>query len=115
MTQRRQFRVSLDTDTPYVAELAKLRAGNPCGDQKRWELACKDTKALLERWGDQAAQLGWRAVDLFGLHPIAPLTNYSEMGLIWILQGREVEVLTADYVQLGNTRFYRLAENGAPT
>jgi hypothetical protein len=48
----------------------------------------------LETWGSQAANLGWTANDLFGLHPIAPLARYDAKGLVWLLHGRPVVVLT---------------------
>jgi hypothetical protein len=52
--------------------------------------------------GKQATALGWTARDLFGLQPVAdkPAPNYrrlsrnDETGLIWLLQGRPVVVLT---------------------
>jgi hypothetical protein len=49
----------------------------------------------VETWGSQAADLGWIANDLFGLHPIAPLARYDAMGLLWLLHGRPVVSLTA--------------------
>lgn len=95
------------SDTPYAAELATLKGANTCGDAKRWELACRDAKSFLADWGDDALRLGWTGNDLFGLHAFAPLTRYSDMGLVWVLQGREVLELTEDYARLGNTRFFR--------
>jgi hypothetical protein len=57
---------------------------------------------FLARWGEQAEALGWTARDLFGLHmpPERPhpsysrLSRYDEIGLIWLLRGREVIALT---------------------
>jgi hypothetical protein len=99
---------------PYAAELAKLRGANPCADAKRWELTCRDAKSFVADWGEEAHRLGWTGNDLFALNSFAPLTRYSDMGLIWVLQGREVRELTTEYAQLGNTRFFRHEANGTP-
>jgi hypothetical protein len=69
---------------------------------ERWQLAVDNAHAFLARWGDQAEALGWTARDLFGLHmpPERPhpsysrLSRYDEIGLIWLLRGREVIALT---------------------
>jgi hypothetical protein len=68
----------------------------------RWQAAVDDGRRFLARWGEQAEALGWTAKDLFGLHqpPANPHPNYSrlsrydEIGLIWLLRGREVVALT---------------------
>ena len=68
----------------------------------RWQAAVDDGRRFLARWGEQADALGWTARDLFGLHkpPANPHPNYSrlsrydEIGLIWLLRGREVVALT---------------------
>jgi hypothetical protein len=68
----------------------------------RWQAAVEDGRAFLTRWGEQAEALGWTARDLFGLHmpPERPhpsysrLSRYDEIGLIWLLRGREVIALT---------------------
>jgi hypothetical protein len=67
----------------------------------RWKLAVEDGRCFLARWAEQAEALGWTARDLFGLqappakpHPsYSPLSRYDEIGLIWLLQGREVVAL----------------------
>ena len=70
--------------------------------EARWRQAVADGQHFLARWGEQAHALGWTARDLFGLHqPPAPphpsysrLSRYDEIGLIWLLRGREVVALT---------------------
>jgi hypothetical protein len=69
---------------------------------ERWRLAVDDGRVFLTRWGEQAEALGWTAKDLFGLqtppekpHPsYSRLSRYDEIGLIWLLCGREVVALT---------------------
>ena len=55
-----------------------------------------DAESFLGRWGDTAHQLGWTAVDLFGVHPVAPAARFDIMGLLPLLQGGAVIALTED-------------------
>jgi hypothetical protein len=85
----------------------------------RWQLAVEDGRRFLARWGEQAEALGWTARDLFGLqqppedpHPsYSRLARYDESGLVWLLRGREVIVLTeataAIQSSTGATTIYR--------
>jgi hypothetical protein len=67
-----------------------------------WHRAVEDGRRFLIRWAEQAERLGWTASDLFGLHqpPAKPHPSYSRLsrydatGLIWLLRGRPVTVLT---------------------
>jgi hypothetical protein len=69
---------------------------------ERWQQALADGQRFLARWDERAHALGWTATDLFGLHkpPAKPhpsysrLSRYDEIGLIWLLCGREVVALT---------------------
>ncbi|MDZ5448602.1 hypothetical protein [Labrys sp. ZIDIC5] len=92
---------------PFAEELAKLQKTNPIADAKRWQQAKHDAIEFLTDWGDQVAELGWSADDLFGLHPTAPLVRYDVMGLIWLLQGQAVSEVTDQSARLGATTFYR--------
>jgi hypothetical protein len=80
----------LDTRCPAHVEL------------DRWRQAVEDGRRFLATWGEQVNALGWTPRDLFGLHtPPASLhpsyrrlSRYDAIGLIWLLDGREVIVLT---------------------
>ena len=93
---------------PFAEELAKLQKTNPIADAKRWQQAKHDAIEFLTDWGDQVAELGWSASDLFGLHPTAPLARYDAMGLIWLLQGQAVGEITEQSARIGETTFYRV-------
>jgi hypothetical protein len=61
----------------------------------------EDGHRFLAQWGGDAEVFAWRARDLFGLHkprenphPSRRLSPYDETGLIWLLEGCEVVVLT---------------------
>jgi hypothetical protein len=85
----------------------------------RWQQAVADGKTFLSRWGDQAQALGWTAKDLFGLLTVPEhakpifnrLSRYDETGLIWLLGGRRVVVLTEATAAIrnatGNVTVYR--------
>ncbi|MDZ5448628.1 hypothetical protein [Labrys sp. ZIDIC5] len=98
---------------PFADELAKLMRENPTPDPRRWEQAKRDAIEFLSDWGDQAAELGWTAAELFGLHPVAPLTRYDVMGLVWLLNGKEVSAIDERTAKVGPTTIYRnMGPNG---
>ena len=53
-----------------------------------------DAESFLVTWGKTADRAGWTALDLFGVHPTAPTARFDVMGLIPIVRGRSVCVLT---------------------
>jgi hypothetical protein len=71
-------------------------------EAKRWRQAVEDARRFVAEWGEQAAALGWRADDLFGLAPIPDipkpsfqrLSRYDLTGLVWLLGGRRVIAMT---------------------
>jgi hypothetical protein len=89
--------------TIYAATIAALCARCPERvEHDRWQQVVRDADTFIPPWGEQAHALGWSSGDLFGLHrvPDAPARTYSRLGrydatgLIWILQGRPVVMLT---------------------
>ena len=53
-------------------------ASPPAGfDAKRWRTLIDDGGKFLDRWGGEAARLGWSALDLLGAHPVAPAFRYD--------------------------------------
>ena len=82
----------------WHAILAELEQQN-CPDwlaPDRWAVMLSDAESFLGRWGDTAHQLGWTALDLFGVHPIAPAGRFDVMGLTLLLHGGAVIALTED-------------------
>ena len=77
----------------------------------RWHRCVEDGRRFLADWGEQADALGWTAKDLFGLHkpPATPhpsysrLSRYDEIGLIWLLCGREVVAFTEATAAIQNS------------
>jgi hypothetical protein len=60
----------------------------------RWQHVLSDAETFLTRWGSAAHSLGWTALDLFGVHPVAPAARFDVMGLILGLKGAAVLTLT---------------------
>ena len=61
----------------------------------RWETLKTDAVGFLERWGAQAARLGWATLDVFGVNAVRPFERLDAAGLIRLLDGRSILALTA--------------------
>jgi hypothetical protein len=61
----------------------------------RWRELVDNAGRFLERWGGQAAALGWSTADIFGCHREAPLARYDLQGLVFIIGSGEVVATTA--------------------
>ena len=79
-------------------------------EEGRWLRAVEDGRAFVTTWGPQAQALGWTPRDLFGLHtpPAKPhpsyqrLARYDETGLVWLLDGRPVTLLSSTSAKIAN-------------
>ncbi len=67
---------------------------------ERWEQLLNDGGLFLDKWGDKAAALGWKASDIFGVDPRAPEIRYDAMGLVPALEGRSVIAITTDTARI---------------
>ena len=80
----------------WIDGVARLRTMDipDCFSAERWRYIVDDAAAFLKQWGVAAANLGWSAHDLFGVHPAAPTVRFDAMGLIPLLHGNPVIALT---------------------
>jgi hypothetical protein len=62
----------------------------------RWHELLSDGDTFLSRWGPAAHSMGWTALDLFGVHPVAPAARFDVMGLLILTRGGPVVALMAD-------------------
>jgi len=69
----------------------------------QWDAVLSDAENFLSRWGAAAHSLGWTALDLFGVHPEAPSARFDVMGLVLLICGGEVIVLTASSATIRRT------------
>jgi len=81
-----------------VAALATLPA--PGGiEPGRWRKLARTSARLLHYHGAALHAAGWRTLDVFGLHRLAPVTHPPGWGLAWLLGARgEVLDVAADAV-----------------
>ena len=63
---------------------------------ENWKTLQEGALRFLREWAAQAHRLGWDALDLFGVHPTAPAARFNYMGLVPLLKGRPVVVITDD-------------------
>jgi hypothetical protein len=66
----------------------------------RWRQAIVDAGRFLHQWGAQATSLGWSTLDVFGAHPTHPVERVDCAGLVLLLRGDELLVITADTARI---------------
>jgi hypothetical protein len=82
----------------YRDAWARLNHQKPANvNESRWRIALDDGGRFLDAWGDEAAELGWTAGDLFE----------SLFGLVWRLVGQRVELLGPGDAELSDGRVIR--------
>ena len=78
----------------------------------RWERVIDDGGRFLDRWAHVAAEAGWTALDVFGVHPTKPADRYDAMGLVPLIGGGEVTGVQPDRAVIrtpsGNCLIYYL-------
>lgn len=87
-----------DTTPEWHAILVELTQ-RKCPDWMpldRWDLLLRDGSAFLNKWAQQATELGWTSLDLFGVHPLAPAARFGAMGLLLITNGSAVTAISAE-------------------
>jgi TubC N-terminal docking domain len=68
---------------------------------QRWPRVQRDVMRLLEgSWAQQALNLGWTVVDLFGCDRRAPWHRLDRGGLVLLIGGHEIAELTGDNAAL---------------
>jgi len=65
--------------------------------QRQWEQIVSDGGRFLDHgWAERAVAIGWSAVDVFGVHPLAPSARYDGMGLVPLISGGQVVDIKPD-------------------
>ena len=68
----------------------------PKFSEPAWRRLIDDGGQFLDRWANEAARLGWSALDVFGVDPAAPSTTYEAMGLVPLIRGGDVVAIGSD-------------------
>ena len=79
--------------TQGVADLLAMARPASCPDAK-WQALREDAYHFLQDHTACAHQLGWTALDLFGVHPVKPWERFDCMGLVPLLNGARVTALS---------------------
>jgi hypothetical protein len=87
---------TISSGASWAAGVARLRGmPPPRGYPKHaWEQLVVDAGRFLGDWAAQAHRLGWPDWELFGCHRRAPWGRIQGMGLVLLLRGDEIAVLT---------------------
>jgi hypothetical protein len=74
--------------------------------RERWDHFIDDASPFLDRSGQEAARLGWRPDELFGLHPVVPMARFDCKGMLWMRRGERVTELTDRLARLADRQAY---------
>jgi hypothetical protein len=93
--------VEFDGGAPaaWAEGLARLNLAQPPGDvpPHRWVRFIDDAGQFLDGgWAARAAALGWGPLELFGCDRHAPFARIDQAGLLWLLNGRPLAMLSGD-------------------
>jgi hypothetical protein len=66
----------------------------------RWQQVVGDGGRFIDRWAVKAAALGWRTLDVFGVHDLKPAERHDAAGLVWTIQGREIVAIAENSARL---------------
>ena len=67
----------------------------------RWDRLQLDAAEFIETWATQAAALGWSTYDVFGANRTKPIERVDQAGLVVLINGRELAVLTDSEAVIG--------------
>jgi hypothetical protein len=67
---------------------------------ERWRRVVLASGKFLARWAADADRLGWDTLDVFGAHETAPAARFDCMGLVLLLDRREVVAIDPEGADL---------------
>src|SRR5206468_4806977 len=85
---------------------------------KRWRQLIEDIDRFMgEGWAEKATVLGWGCYDLFGADRERPFARVDRAGLVWLLNGARIIMLSQDTAmietRMGARQTYRRKPNEA--
>ena len=96
-TASAEIRCSAGVPVAWLEGVARLTTMAPprTYPAHAWQQLITDAEGFLDHWAAQAAALGWPDWELFGCHRRAPWGRIQGMGLVLLLHGDQLVVLTA--------------------
>ncbi len=76
-----------------VADLLAMACPASC-PAERWQTLREDSYRFLRDWAARAHELGWTALDLFGVRHERPWARFDCMGLVPLLTGAAIVALS---------------------
>lgn len=64
--------------------------------ESRWHQLLQDATTFMCCWSGKAHVLGWSTLEVFGVHPLAPVYRPDSAGLVWLLNGHEIAAMMPD-------------------
>jgi hypothetical protein len=61
----------------------------------RWRQVIDDGGHFIDRWAAHSTALGWRTLDVFGVHAERPAERFDVFGLVWAIRGSAVVDIAA--------------------
>jgi hypothetical protein len=98
LATRPNFNFYFGRQSDSASGLTRLDPANPPAGVPlyRWQMFVDDCRRFVaSSLAKQATALGWTVLDLFGVDIDRPLARIDRMGLLWLLEGREIVALTA--------------------
>src|SRR3546814_521445 len=82
----------------WLARIAALDRATPPPPMslQRWHELLADADTFLRQWGQQALDLGWEPIELFGCSP-GFARRLDRDDLVMLLRGRPVVAMTRQY------------------
>ena len=86
----------------WAAGHAAMREMLPPADisPERWDRLVRAAGKFLALWAAEAERLGWSTLDIFGAHESAPAARFDCMGLVLLLDRRDVVAINSDGADL---------------
>jgi len=88
-----------------LSELSSERIPCPGYRPEEWARTLARALDFLDRFGPQAEALGWTAVRLFGVHPVAGIVRVDTCGALVLPSAGAVRAITATEVSFGHLTY----------
>jgi hypothetical protein len=109
-----------DVPRAWAEGFARLHCASPAVgfSDDRWRRLIDDGGLFLDRWGNEAAAIGWNVADVFGVDPTTPAARFDRMGILSLIDGGAVVALDSTSVTIetrsgGTLRYRRTVLSGS--